>query len=342
MINQAHSLATEPDQYSIVVMLLHFAFPNLCRYPSINMDKLLSQFIAVAEAKQISQAANVLCVAQPTLTHNMKRLEQKMGVSLFVRVPRGVMLTESGEYLYGQAKAMENIYSRTKEYLKTINEKDLNLRVGAGHVEMNLFLDNALRRFQETASPKRLHIEVANNLELMQLLLKGHIDMLVGHEVLYLSNRIPVQFYKLYESRDGYFVNEGHPLLGRVVSPEELKSYPLLLVTPLQKYHLDILDIDDADIREPEKVYYNDTAQPVIGSNSIEVGISQLKCSKAVLRFPMDYSSVLEQQGIMPLQVNEVSPSYKVGIYTLLNGGTPEGAKLLTQLIEQELYQIKR
>ena len=306
------------------------------------MDKLLTQFIAVAETKKISQAANVLCVAQPTLTHNMKRLEQKMGVSLFIRVPRGIALTESGEYLYGQAKAMENIFSRTKEYLKTINEKDLNLRVGAGHVEMNLFLDNALRRFQETATLRHLHIEVANNLELMQLLLKGHIDMLVGHELLYLSNRIPVQFYKLYESHDVYYVNEGHPLLGRVVSPEDLQTYPLLLVTPLQKYHLDILDIDDTDTQESGKMYYDDIVQPVIGSNSIEVGISQLKCSNAVLRYPMDYAAQLQKQGIRQLQVNEVSRPYKVGIYTLLNGDTPEGVKLLTQLVEQELYRIKR
>ena len=56
------------------------------------MDKLLNQFLAVAEAGTISAAATALFVTQPTLTFNMRKLEENLGVKLLIRTPRGVEL----------------------------------------------------------------------------------------------------------------------------------------------------------------------------------------------------------------------------------------------------------
>lgn len=47
------------------------------------MDKLLSQFLGVADAGSLSGAATALLVTQPTLTFNMKRLEETIGAPLF-------------------------------------------------------------------------------------------------------------------------------------------------------------------------------------------------------------------------------------------------------------------
>src|SRR6218665_879444 len=64
------------------------------------MDKLLNQFLAVAEAGTISAAATALFVTQPTLTFNMRKLEENLGVPLLIRTPRRIHLTEYGETLY--------------------------------------------------------------------------------------------------------------------------------------------------------------------------------------------------------------------------------------------------
>lgn len=63
------------------------------------MDKVLVQFLAVAEEGSISGAATSLLVTQPTLTFNLKKLEQTLGVALFERSSRGVTLTRYGETL---------------------------------------------------------------------------------------------------------------------------------------------------------------------------------------------------------------------------------------------------
>ena len=61
--------------------------------------KQLRDFIAVAEAGSVSRAAAALFVAQPALSLQIKRLETRLGVQLFVRQPRGVELTEAGAEL---------------------------------------------------------------------------------------------------------------------------------------------------------------------------------------------------------------------------------------------------
>jgi LysR family transcriptional regulator, benzoate and cis,cis-muconate-responsive activator of ben and cat genes len=63
----------------------------------------LSYFVAVYEQGSISAAARLCCVAQPSLSAALRQLEQELGVSLFIRLPKGVTPTEDGEKLYGHA-----------------------------------------------------------------------------------------------------------------------------------------------------------------------------------------------------------------------------------------------
>ena len=53
------------------------------------MDRALIQFLAVAEEGTFSGAAESLLITQPTLTFNLKKLEQSLGVKLFERSSRG-------------------------------------------------------------------------------------------------------------------------------------------------------------------------------------------------------------------------------------------------------------
>ncbi|HBS7601972.1 TPA: LysR family transcriptional regulator, partial [Klebsiella pneumoniae] len=54
------------------------------------MDKILQQFLEVASLQNVSHAAKKLFLSQPTLTHNMKKLEESLGVQLFVRTSNGI------------------------------------------------------------------------------------------------------------------------------------------------------------------------------------------------------------------------------------------------------------
>src|SRR5262245_29064900 len=64
----------------------------------------LRYFLAVAEAAHFTQAAKALHVSQPTLSQQVQRLEEQLGVPLFDRVARGARLTAAGELLLPHAR----------------------------------------------------------------------------------------------------------------------------------------------------------------------------------------------------------------------------------------------
>lgn len=73
----------------------------------------LRYFVAVAEALNLTRAAEKLFIAQPPLTRAIKQLEEELGVELFIRKPRGLQLTTGGEYFLEQARQILNKVSGT-------------------------------------------------------------------------------------------------------------------------------------------------------------------------------------------------------------------------------------
>lgn len=66
----------------------------------------LNYFVAVAEERHLGRAAEKLHLSQPPLTRHIKALEADLQVQLFVRTPRGMLLTEAGETLLKDAHAI--------------------------------------------------------------------------------------------------------------------------------------------------------------------------------------------------------------------------------------------
>jgi DNA-binding transcriptional LysR family regulator len=66
----------------------------------------IQYFVAVAEEGHVGRAANALRIAQPAVSRQIRRLEDELGASLFVRTPRGMELSGSGHVFLGHARAI--------------------------------------------------------------------------------------------------------------------------------------------------------------------------------------------------------------------------------------------
>ncbi|WP_319532646.1 LysR family transcriptional regulator [uncultured Cohaesibacter sp.] len=79
----------------------------------------LRYFIAIAEARSISAAAQKLRIAQPSLSQHLVNMERELGVKLVERSARGSVLTNEGEILLGRAyeicQMVETCVSEIKE-----------------------------------------------------------------------------------------------------------------------------------------------------------------------------------------------------------------------------------
>lgn len=75
--------------------------------PTVDLDlRLVGYFVAVAEHRHFGRAAAALRVAQPSLSRQIRRLEQQVGARLLDRTPQGTRLTDAGEVFLPRAKAL--------------------------------------------------------------------------------------------------------------------------------------------------------------------------------------------------------------------------------------------
>jgi DNA-binding transcriptional LysR family regulator len=68
--------------------------------------RLVRYFTVVAEHRHFGRAAADLLIAQPSLSRQIRRLEQQLGVRLLDRTPQGTRLTEAGEVFLPRARAL--------------------------------------------------------------------------------------------------------------------------------------------------------------------------------------------------------------------------------------------
>src|SRR6516225_4675736 len=75
--------------------------------PAADLDlRLVRYFTVVAEYRHFGRAAAALRVAQPSLSRQIRHLEQQLGARLLDRTPQGTRLTEAGEVFLPRAKAL--------------------------------------------------------------------------------------------------------------------------------------------------------------------------------------------------------------------------------------------
>ena len=107
----------------------------------------LEYFIVLCEEMQFTKAADRLLIAQPTLSQQIKVLEQELGTPLFHRIGKKISLTEAGQILLPQARTMFQTLHSTKIQLQQLESLEKGtLRIGALPGELtNIVSDIALQ-----------------------------------------------------------------------------------------------------------------------------------------------------------------------------------------------------
>lgn len=287
------------------------------------MFKLMLQFIQVARAQNVTQAANQLCLSQPTLSHNMQKLEEKLGSKLFHRNAKGITLTSSGELLYEQAKLMQSLYENTLNKLAQNKLRyETELKIGCGDAWWRLFVRDCVQDFRNAYPYSHISIDVGDHLQLMNLLLSGELSIFVGHEILGLAQYEDVLFHPLFSTHEEVYVRKGHPLQGLICSNEDMARFPSVhLGTSKKRFaHLQQKNSEISSFLKrhylQEKVTYN--------TNSFLTAIDLLQNSDALLLYPTGMKTYFETFDIVPLQVQECFSKATIGAYLHKDGQQDE------------------
>ena len=191
--------------------------------------RVLKYFLVVAREENITRAAALLHVTQPTLSRQLMQLEEELGVKLFRRGKYHVSLTEDGMLLRRRAQEIAELAEKTEqEFQRQEGELAGDISIGTGESNSMTDLSRKIAAFRAGHPLVRFHIYSATADEIQERLERGLLDLGMLMEPVDIGR---YEFVRLpRRDRWGIWVDQGHPLAGKAsVTPEDLLGVPLLL-----------------------------------------------------------------------------------------------------------------
>ena len=138
----------------------------------------LKTFVTLVEVKNFTKTAEMLLMSQPSVSLHIKKLEEEFQTKLFLRSPKFLKVTLTGEILYDRAKQMITIYEQTRQ---DIQEHDRSikgeLKIGASFTIGEYILPSLLIDLQEDYPELELQVVIGNTEEIVQAVRLYKVDI---------------------------------------------------------------------------------------------------------------------------------------------------------------------
>jgi LysR family transcriptional regulator, cyn operon transcriptional activator len=139
----------------------------------------MNYFLAAVAAGSLTQAAEDIGVAQPTLSEQIRRLEQNLGVPLFTRAKQGLTLTEAGQRFLPHAQRVASDYTEALGSITGIRDRE------AGTVSFGMFntgpfvLSDLIPAFRRLYPKVRVRVVGSNSAQLAEAVRSGRLEAAV-------------------------------------------------------------------------------------------------------------------------------------------------------------------
>ncbi|MGE7774881.1 LysR family transcriptional regulator [Chitinophaga sp. NPDC101104] len=193
----------------------------------------LRYFLKAKEMGNFTEAARLLHISQSTLSQQIKQLEDELGVPLFNRVGKRVVITEAGQLFSDYALQSVHKAESGLQVLRDLNNLETGeIRIGLTY-GLRPVLAPALIRFMETHPNIRVQVVLGTSSEMIEKLQHFEFDfVLTFHEA---EKEKDLRYQMLFESPMTLVMAPGMPLAKKKsVSLEEAARLPLAL--PAQGY----------------------------------------------------------------------------------------------------------
>ena len=191
--------------------------------------RVLKYFLTITKEQSISSAAKALHLSQPTLSRQIKALEEELGKQLFIRSNRKITLTEEGMLLRKRAEEITELINKTIEEITLSNEIIAgNISIGAGETEGIRHIAKVAKKLQCKYPLIHIHIVSGDKITVLEELERGLIDfaLLFGEidssKYDYLS--LPsIDKFSVMMRKDDLLANLD------IITPEDLFDKPLIV-----------------------------------------------------------------------------------------------------------------
>ncbi len=196
--------------------------------------RTLRYFLAAAQEGNITRAADILHVTQPTLSRQMMDLEKELGTTLMLRGKNGLTLTDDGVFFKQRAEEIVELANRLGQAFVERNA-DVSgvISIGAAEAIGSRFFAKLIKQFSEKYPLVQFNLynDMADYIQ--NRMDKGLIDVGLLLEPIDTSK---YDFIRLSPKETwGVLMRDDHPLADReTIMPDDIADYPLIL--PLREW----------------------------------------------------------------------------------------------------------
>lgn len=191
--------------------------------------RVLQYFLAAAREENITKAAALLHITQPTLSRQLMQMEEELGVKLFRRGKHNILLTEEGMLLRRRAQEIVDLAEKTAKELKH-GEENISgeISIGCGETQNMKPLSEMIASFQEKYSDVSFNIYTTIADDVKERLENGLLDMGLLLEPVEISRyhyiRMPMkEKWQVLMRRDSPLADK------KKITPDDLVDIPLII-----------------------------------------------------------------------------------------------------------------
>lgn len=195
----------------------------------------LKYAVTVAECGTISAAAEKLFISQPSLTAAIRELESEMGVTIFSRTNRGVIVSREGEEFLGYARQILSQAQLLQERFSGREQGEKRFAVSSQHFNFTVLAFSRL--VQNFRGPRySFHFRETTTYEVLEDVsqLRSEVGILALNEdnerfLRRMFGKLGLEFTELKRVQAELFVSAEHPLAGRrFATVEDVSPYPCI------------------------------------------------------------------------------------------------------------------
>lgn len=189
--------------------------------------ELYKVFYTVAKNKHMTKASKELHISQPAISQSIKKLEEQLGGTLFLRSNKGMELTEEGKMFYDYLKgAIELIKNAENDFTSFKDLSKGEVKIGCSTTLTKLLLLDPLKKFH--MDYPNINIQIKNDLtsNLINDLKLGKLDFVIFNESGIKEKNLNLE--KIAELKQGFIYNPDF-FNDEIEELDDLNKYPLIL-----------------------------------------------------------------------------------------------------------------
>ena len=201
----------------------------------------LRYVVGVAQSHSMTAAAESLSITQPALTRCINEVEEELGVKLFVRLPRGMALTEEGQKFVTRARLLlSDLDTLGEDFRLESRRARRRLRLAVAPATYLSLIAPFLADFAAEHPDVDISTPGGQPQEMIRRLGRGEVDAVLSTSY-YLHHWPDFEIENIGSLHFAYMVRKGHPIEQfDLPSEEEVLRYPAILPTTISWMHADM------------------------------------------------------------------------------------------------------